>query len=323
MSTKVDIVKPDGSVISNIQGQKTKLQAGKYTLKGIKSSLGIGYTNTKGNWIWIDPPVESEFNFGPVDLQSGSYYVHNMGLELDVSSATPPVPPVTPPVTPPIPPTPTNTIKVTAPYAHHVSVDGATPKNWANGTRGYNTGDIFLTPGTYTYEGTTIEVSGGLTVQNATSTILPSVIQSGTCLQLKEGTTYTLTNSNIQMMPNSMICTEGWQNGKKAKIVASYGTSFLIDASNQTIIAGITFDSVETGPEKSGPDCVLPNTNARVSVLNCQFLHVNHAINGNRNPNGVIIDNCTAPLINGIKSYFCWVQGSNWVIRKECKKRIY
>lgn len=51
-----------------------------------------------------------------------------------------------------------------------------------------------------------------------------------------------------------------------------------------------------------------------IAIDHCTFLNVAYCVNGNRRPDGVLIQDCSAPLIDGLRGYLAWVQGKQWVI---------
>jgi hypothetical protein len=86
-------------------------------------------------------------------------------------------------------------------------------------------------------------------------------------------------------------------------------------ASENLIIENLTFDSrYNTDTEKNGmPDCIRP-AGTNTLVRGCTFLNVGYAVNGNRSPRQVALIGNDAPLETGLRSYFAWVQGSDWFI---------
>jgi PKD repeat protein len=50
-----------------------------------------------------------------------------------------------------------------------------------------------------------------------------------------------------------------------------------------------------------------------ISVLNCTFLNVDNAVNANGSPVGLLVEGCKAPLKTGVRAYFVWTQGSDFV----------
>jgi hypothetical protein len=51
-----------------------------------------------------------------------------------------------------------------------------------------------------------------------------------------------------------------------------------------------------------------------IVVRDNTFLNVDDAVDGEMKPSGIIVQNNTAPLLKGLREYFCWVDGTNWSI---------
>jgi len=50
------------------------------------------------------------------------------------------------------------------------------------------------------------------------------------------------------------------------------------------------------------------------AVLGCQFLNVDYAVNAQADPSGLLVQNNTAPLSTGLRGYFVWGEGDDFVI---------
>ena len=50
-----------------------------------------------------------------------------------------------------------------------------------------------------------------------------------------------------------------------------------------------------------------------ITVRDCTFLNVGYAINTNGFPEGVLVQDNDCPNLNGLRTYFAWVQGSDHV----------
>ena len=51
-------------------------------------------------------------------------------------------------------------------------------------------------------------------------------------------------------------------------------------------------------------------------IIGCTFEHIETAINGNARPDGVHVRGCRSLLPTGLRGYFAWVQGTQWVIER-------
>ena len=86
---------------------------------------------------------------------------------------------------------------------------------------------------------------------------------------------------------------------------------------NGVTIEHLTFDSpysVADNAEapKIGIDAIVAR-GRNISVLDCTFLNVDNAINANGSPVGLFVDYCKAPLKTGVRAYFVWTQGTDFV----------
>jgi hypothetical protein len=81
-------------------------------------------------------------------------------------------------------------------------------------------------------------------------------------------------------------------------------------------ISDITFDSpyptVNNLASKMSVDAIVAG-GTNVTVSDCEFLNVNNAINANRRPSGLLVQDSTAPLATGLRSYFVWGEGTDHV----------
>lgn len=82
------------------------------------------------------------------------------------------------------------------------------------------------------------------------------------------------------------------------------------------VIDGFAFDSqYDTGGDKNGMPDAIRAGGELLTIRNCVFRNMGYALNANGRPRGVLVENCSAPEINSIRSYFAWVQGEDHVYR--------
>jgi hypothetical protein len=84
-----------------------------------------------------------------------------------------------------------------------------------------------------------------------------------------------------------------------------------------TTIENLTFDSpnaVTTGEAGDLNDYAVWAGGTNLVVSGNTFDNVEDAVNGTKQPSGVIVQNNSAPLIKGMRGYLCWVDGNNWSI---------
>jgi hypothetical protein len=100
--------------------------------------------------------------------------------------------------------------------------------------------------------------------------------------------------------------------------IAGSGTSMigLFDNSSDIVIQDLTMDSiwkpVKGVAEKMAADGVFV-AGTEITVRRCTFLNVDDAIDGDREPQGTIVEDCSAPLTTGVRGYFIWGQGTDQV----------
>jgi PKD domain len=91
------------------------------------------------------------------------------------------------------------------------------------------------------------------------------------------------------------------------------GTSIIgtFDSSSNVMIEGLTFNSPWSSRSLTAPkipaDGIFPG-GTDITIRNCTFLNLDDAINESRNPQGVLIQDCTAPLQTGLRGCFLWGQ---------------
>ena len=79
----------------------------------------------------------------------------------------------------------------------------------------------------------------------------------------------------------------------------------------------LTFDSPYAAAEnaeapKIGVEAIIAR-GRNISVRDCTFLNVDNAVNANGSPIGLLVEGCKAPLKTGLRAYFVWTQGSDFV----------
>lgn len=87
-------------------------------------------------------------------------------------------------------------------------------------------------------------------------------------------------------------------------------------SARDTVIKGITFDSIYTPVNNSAPHIQANAVYAggvNATVRDCTFLNIDTAVNGNRSPVGLMVQNNSAPLMSGLRGYLVWGQGSDHV----------
>lgn len=92
-----------------------------------------------------------------------------------------------------------------------------------------------------------------------------------------------------------------------------YGTIFATLNGDDVTIRGVAFDSAFTTLQEEGYNDAVRVGGNNISVRDCSFLNVGYAINSNGVPAGVLVQDNDCPNLNGLRTYFAWVQGSDHV----------
>ncbi|HXE53068.1 MAG TPA: PKD domain-containing protein, partial [Tepidisphaeraceae bacterium] len=127
-------------------------------------------------------------------------------------------------------------------------------------------------------------------------------------------------NQTLMINGNDMaVSTYG--SGANPVLVRGVGdgsvTIFLTNKASNITVQNLTFDSIYPAVNGIGAEIPVVGVWAQgtnVVVRNCTFLNVEDAVEGNWGLNGVVVQDNSAPLMTGLRGYFCWVDGSNWTI---------
>ena len=103
------------------------------------------------------------------------------------------------------------------------------------------------------------------------------------------------------------------QDGPKA----GHGFISIDTKCNGVTIEHLTFDSPYAVAEnaeapKIGVEAIVAR-GRNITVRGCTFLNVDNAVNANGSPIGLLVEDCKAPLKTGLRAYFVWTQGSDFV----------
>jgi len=93
----------------------------------------------------------------------------------------------------------------------------------------------------------------------------------------------------------------------------------VMPSADRVVIDSIAFDTKNPASnfDHGGmPDAIRLSGGSRITVRRCEFKTVGAAVNGNGNPAGVLIDECIALDATGLRGYFAWVQGRDWIITR-------
>jgi PKD repeat protein len=100
--------------------------------------------------------------------------------------------------------------------------------------------------------------------------------------------------------------------------VTGNGSSILsmFDNSSQIVIQDLTLDSpwkpVGVIAEKMPADGIFP-AGKNITIRRITFLNLDVAVDGDRSPDGTLVQDCNAPLATGLRGVFIWAQGADQV----------
>ncbi|HEY2587202.1 MAG TPA: DUF4082 domain-containing protein [Tepidisphaeraceae bacterium] len=97
----------------------------------------------------------------------------------------------------------------------------------------------------------------------------------------------------------------------------SHGVFILTPTASQIVIENLTFDSIYTAQPNWAPDidatAIYP-AGQNITVRNDTFLNLETAMDCYQGPNGLLVENNSAPLITGLRGYFVWMNGTQGVV---------
>lgn len=81
-----------------------------------------------------------------------------------------------------------------------------------------------------------------------------------------------------------------------------------------TLLEDIAFDSIYSrDAEKSRMPAAVRPAGVNLTIRRCVFLNVGDGILNNNRPQGVLMQDCVAPLATGLRSYLAWIEGTDQV----------
>jgi hypothetical protein len=127
------------------------------------------------------------------------------------------------------------------------------------------------------------------------------------------GDTFRINNSNVVI--------DAYGSGNAPDLIkvpgSGNGIIYLGSNSSQVVIQNLTFDSVYTPVNGSAPEMsatgIYPQGN-NITIRNNTFLNIDTAVDAYQGPSGLLIQGNSAPLMQGIRGYFEWMDGTDQVL---------
>jgi PKD repeat protein len=216
---------------------------------------------------------------------------------------------------------------------------------------GFNAAHVYDHPGQYTITFTLTDEAGHQSQSTATVTITPdtrrriyvspegSDYNTGTSpdapfqslprafkaltndgeLLLKAGSTFEVGASLRTGHKNIVIGRYG--DGPDPKLIRLKGngsSTIALDKScDAVVIEHLTFDSPNAVDEnRPAPQIGSLGVNVsgrNIAIRSCTFLNLDDGVNSNGEPTGLLVQECNAPLVTGLRGYLVWGQGTDHV----------
>lgn len=95
----------------------------------------------------------------------------------------------------------------------------------------------------------------------------------------------------------------------------TFATMLWLDpTATDCVIEDLAFDSIYTGDrEKKGMPMGIATRSTNLTVRRCAFYNVGDGLNAATRPRGVLMQDCVAPTLAGLRSYLAWVEGTDQV----------
>jgi PKD repeat protein len=138
---------------------------------------------------------------------------------------------------------------------------------------------------------------------------------------LRAGATFDVTSSLHLNRRNVLIGRFG--DGPDPIVMRAKGngtSTFALDKSCDGVtVEHITFDSPnavaddQEAPKVGAIGVLCSGSSRNITVRNCTFRNVDDGVNANGKPTGLMVQDCAAPLITGVRGYLIWGEGTDHV----------
>ena len=136
-------------------------------------------------------------------------------------------------------------------------------------------------------------------------------------LLFKAGQTYTM-DTSVRLSYNNMLVGSygqgsmprlNWDTSKGDTVIGLGWTS------NSITVQGLSFDTpARAGSTDEFGAFALGAVGQNITFRNNEILNMGYAVQGNGHPTGVLVQDNTSPLATGLRGYFVWGEGSDYVI---------
>ena len=146
-----------------------------------------------------------------------------------------------------------------------------------------------------------------------------AIVNNNTQILFRAGETFNVYNGMSLPFSNVLIGSYGSgaqpvlmrQTGNGVSILSMFGNS------SNIMVQDVTFNSPWSSTSVTAPkiaaEGIFP-AGTDITIRRCTFLNLDNAVDEDRNPQGTLIQDCTAPLTTGLRGCFLWAQGTDQVV---------
>jgi hypothetical protein len=145
------------------------------------------------------------------------------------------------------------------------------------------------------------------------------LLTSNTTVLFRRGETWNFGNTFVINNSNVVIGAYGSGNAPIMMKVpgGGHGIFYLGTPADQVVIENLTFDSVYKPVGNSAPEIdatgIYPQ-GRNITIRNNTFLNIDTAVDAYQAPNGLLVQDNSAPLMLGLRGYFEWMNGTDQVL---------
>ncbi len=165
------------------------------------------------------------------------------------------------------------------------------------------------------------DANNGASANDAVATVARAeqLVTSDSIVLFQAGGTYDMTQT-FSLGDLHDVTVSSYGQGAKPTLLwtgARNGSALIasLSGASNIVISGLTLDSIYDHDllQNGIPFGIVPG-GTNISVVGNTFLNLDYAINANVSPEGLLVQDNTAPSTTGLRGYFVWVQGNDVVI---------